>query len=207
MIRRPPRSTLFPYTTLFRSHDRVQRDQRQRELGVQPLHLDVALCVRVQVERGLGAGADGAAHARAVDVRALPARTVVAVREARLAPVRVDLETEHGLGLADLADDVEPATRAAVQLSVAVDVYVAVVLAHVLRVRADLVDEPCDRDLRGRRLRKGRRSQDPEDGHEGDCENQQSPHYSLLKERVAAATNRGLPPGPPATTEADFGLR
>src|SRR5258708_12915638 len=25
MIRRPPRSTLFPYTTLFRSHDYVQR--------------------------------------------------------------------------------------------------------------------------------------------------------------------------------------
>src|SRR5258707_9563161 len=28
MIRRPPRSTLFPYTTLFRSAER--RDQRQR---------------------------------------------------------------------------------------------------------------------------------------------------------------------------------
>src|SRR3712207_8965636 len=27
MIRRPPRSTLFPYTTLFRSHDR--RDQHE----------------------------------------------------------------------------------------------------------------------------------------------------------------------------------
>src|SRR5437764_4021777 len=27
MIRRPPRSTLFPYTTLFRSHH-VERDQR-----------------------------------------------------------------------------------------------------------------------------------------------------------------------------------
>src|SRR2546429_6994671 len=26
MIRRPPRSTLFPYTTLFRSHHRVGRD-------------------------------------------------------------------------------------------------------------------------------------------------------------------------------------
>src|SRR5947209_13371001 len=26
MIRRPPRSTLFPYTTLFRSHDIRQRD-------------------------------------------------------------------------------------------------------------------------------------------------------------------------------------
>src|SRR3712207_7565507 len=25
MIRRPPRSTLFPYTTLFRSEDRMQR--------------------------------------------------------------------------------------------------------------------------------------------------------------------------------------
>src|SRR3712207_7878883 len=30
MIRRPPRSTLFPYTTLFRSH--VERD-RQRDEG------------------------------------------------------------------------------------------------------------------------------------------------------------------------------
>src|SRR2546430_13426526 len=27
MIRRPPRSTLFPYTTLFRSSDRFQVDQ------------------------------------------------------------------------------------------------------------------------------------------------------------------------------------
>src|SRR2546425_8709345 len=27
MIRRPPRSTLFPYTTLFRSEDRQQRPQ------------------------------------------------------------------------------------------------------------------------------------------------------------------------------------
>src|SRR2546422_3162204 len=26
MIRRPPRSTLFPYTTLFRSHDLVHHD-------------------------------------------------------------------------------------------------------------------------------------------------------------------------------------
>src|SRR3989442_3926473 len=46
MIRRPPRSTLFPYTTLFRSHRlgalrrvRVVRhdDDRLIELGVQPL--------------------------------------------------------------------------------------------------------------------------------------------------------------------------
>src|SRR2546427_8439397 len=31
MIRQPPRSTLFPYTTLFRSHCRDQADARSRE--------------------------------------------------------------------------------------------------------------------------------------------------------------------------------
>src|SRR2546428_7037116 len=30
MIRRPPRSTLFPYTTLFRSPARVHREERAR---------------------------------------------------------------------------------------------------------------------------------------------------------------------------------
>src|SRR2546426_6611243 len=34
MIRRPPRSTLFPYTTLFRSHGELRE---QRQLAV-PLH-------------------------------------------------------------------------------------------------------------------------------------------------------------------------
>src|SRR3712207_9013758 len=35
MIRRPPRSTLFPYTTLFRSRRRVAKARRLREpLGV-----------------------------------------------------------------------------------------------------------------------------------------------------------------------------
>src|SRR3712207_8984588 len=34
MIRRPPRSTLFPYTTLFRSLARDHRDLRHRRLGV-----------------------------------------------------------------------------------------------------------------------------------------------------------------------------
>src|SRR5258708_13912609 len=35
MIRRPPRSTLFPYTTLFRSQFLVEVDVEQRQLGVQ----------------------------------------------------------------------------------------------------------------------------------------------------------------------------
>src|SRR5258705_6834262 len=33
MIRRPPRSTLFPYTTLFRSHEAEQRRQPGSPLG------------------------------------------------------------------------------------------------------------------------------------------------------------------------------
>src|SRR2546430_7529146 len=33
MIRRPPRSTLFPYTTLFRSLDGAGRAHRQRGVG------------------------------------------------------------------------------------------------------------------------------------------------------------------------------
>src|SRR2546430_4402676 len=36
MIRRPPRSTLFPYTTLFRS---LTLDELAREAGVHPVHL------------------------------------------------------------------------------------------------------------------------------------------------------------------------
>src|SRR2546430_9366815 len=39
MIRRPPRSTLFPYTTLFRSHDAGRRlsvsDRQQRLVGLE----------------------------------------------------------------------------------------------------------------------------------------------------------------------------
>src|SRR3989475_5876297 len=34
MIRRPPRSTLFPYTTLFRSGELVDRASRHREIAV-----------------------------------------------------------------------------------------------------------------------------------------------------------------------------
>src|SRR2546430_8227295 len=48
MIRRPPRSTLFPYTTLFRSRDRPERPR--------PLH-------RERQARGLGPPHDRRAHA------------------------------------------------------------------------------------------------------------------------------------------------
>src|SRR5438874_9925138 len=38
MIRRPPRSTLFPYTTLFRSRGLHLREQGRRRLDPQELH-------------------------------------------------------------------------------------------------------------------------------------------------------------------------
>src|SRR3712207_7689479 len=53
MIRRPPRSTLFPYTTLFRSHavDRLhERQQRPVELAALGL---VLLGVQVLLRPGL----------------------------------------------------------------------------------------------------------------------------------------------------------
>src|SRR2546425_7387407 len=45
MIRRPPRSTLFPYTTLFRSHEGDARGEHRvgrvlRHLGRQQVHED-----------------------------------------------------------------------------------------------------------------------------------------------------------------------
>src|SRR2546422_6867688 len=39
MIRRPPRSTLFPYTTLFRSAERGEARQRVGDLGEQERQL------------------------------------------------------------------------------------------------------------------------------------------------------------------------
>src|SRR2546428_6612545 len=53
MIRRPPRSTLFPYTTLFRSHVDVVGEP---QLGMQAPH-DVELARRV-VARRVGLGED-----------------------------------------------------------------------------------------------------------------------------------------------------
>src|SRR2546427_2163863 len=45
MIRRPPRSTLFPYTTLFRSRRKLEREKQ--------LSLEEALTITRQVAAGL----------------------------------------------------------------------------------------------------------------------------------------------------------
>src|SRR3712207_7519364 len=49
MIRRPPRSTLFPYTTLFRSvHRQLRRDYDEKDLRSEGLRIFTTLDPRVQ---------------------------------------------------------------------------------------------------------------------------------------------------------------
>src|SRR2546427_4807583 len=52
MIRRPPRSTLFPYTTLFRSLG----EEGRREDGVQPVHhlLELGAPLLAWIRQGIG---------------------------------------------------------------------------------------------------------------------------------------------------------
>src|SRR5437899_8827938 len=50
MIPRPPRSTLFPYTTLFRSLDRVACPGQELELRP-ALHVVALRCLRVDGDR------------------------------------------------------------------------------------------------------------------------------------------------------------
>src|SRR3712207_8320636 len=55
MIRRPPRSTLFPYTTLFRSWQAIEREERRRgaEQGRPRVKIvDVEEMLRVAREQG-----------------------------------------------------------------------------------------------------------------------------------------------------------
>src|SRR3712207_7036849 len=63
MIRRPPRSTLFPYTTLFRSVEHVQLGQRQgvdpRDARRQPQRRDVQPAAAA---RAAGGGAELRPH-------------------------------------------------------------------------------------------------------------------------------------------------
>src|SRR3989441_10512842 len=68
MIRRPPRSTLFPYTTLFRS-------LAPREFGRAsfPIQQRLILCRRRMLAMRIGVVADGMLLQRCDDVRAMAA--------------------------------------------------------------------------------------------------------------------------------------
>src|SRR3989441_7645495 len=82
MIRRPPRSTLFPYTTLFRSHRRPMLFTTNKPLAAWGLVLhdpDLAEAILDRVlERGRLVELRGASyrtrHLKAVDHRSSPPR-------------------------------------------------------------------------------------------------------------------------------------
>jgi len=77
MIRRPPRSTLFPYTTLFRSVE-VANSERRRIWGLLAEGLDVAVLDSLTAEIGLEELPEYAARVLAGQVRG---RVVVRVDE------------------------------------------------------------------------------------------------------------------------------
>src|SRR5438067_8894395 len=70
MIRRPPRSTLFPYTTLFRSRE-------QRRLRRRAAEVAAAVAVVAAAEQRRRAAADEHAPAAEID-RALPTGRAIA---------------------------------------------------------------------------------------------------------------------------------
>src|SRR2546423_7951624 len=51
MIRRPPRSTLFPYTTLFRSHSRIEGCRVRESPHHPPLTLVFLSRIRDEIDR------------------------------------------------------------------------------------------------------------------------------------------------------------
>src|SRR3712207_6994032 len=61
MIRRPPRSTLFPYTTLFRSEQLDAGDDVARRLGIHVDHVAGGATVFEEPEHGVG---ERRAHSR-----------------------------------------------------------------------------------------------------------------------------------------------
>src|SRR5256884_9291965 len=61
MIRRPPRSTLFPYTTLFRSHGEGEHERDQKNTdGIVPIEQLESVVLHAFVSVRPGAPTDGA---------------------------------------------------------------------------------------------------------------------------------------------------
>src|SRR6478672_3890959 len=110
MIRRPPRSTLFPYTTLFRSRRRPLRPALRRPVaarsrgdradGRRVARLAVAPGAQLRVQRGPEAGAvgpvavDAGSHVEA----SLPERVGETRLAARAAPEQVLVRAPAGEG-------------------------------------------------------------------------------------------------------------
>src|SRR5688572_8077505 len=74
MIRRPPRSTLFPYTTLFRSYDPERRIPVEWERGAEGA-FEVRIAVEVEDRPGLLAAITALLASMNTDIRTAEAKT------------------------------------------------------------------------------------------------------------------------------------
>src|SRR2546422_6865758 len=111
MIRRPPRSTLFPYTTLFRSADaldraRLQAAERQEQADRADLALTEARGTRLRRERLQDEAVQSAA--------ALRTEAVTVGTEAYELAARAGLDTAHGSAVGPLAPSDEKPDQSAV---------------------------------------------------------------------------------------------
>src|SRR2546422_10225563 len=113
MIRRPPRSTLFPYTTLFRSHRQVAPERRRRDQALSDQRVQERAPRLRRIERSR---VDGAPEHLAKLVllatqlvRELALRDLHAVDRghgvARAAKARVGLDAPGGKGERDQAEE------------------------------------------------------------------------------------------------------
>src|SRR2546422_10926711 len=113
MIRRPPRSTLFPYTTLFRSHRQIALERRRRDQALSDQRVQQRAPRLRRIERG---GIDGAPeHLADLVVLALQLFGELALRDlhavdrghgvARAAKARVGLDAPGGEGERDQPEE------------------------------------------------------------------------------------------------------
>src|SRR2546430_13973229 len=83
MIRRPPRSTLFPYTTLFRSDQPLRRAQCSHVALEDPEVAPRSAVVDVVRNRAHDLNRSGAGFARSLELELLAGRLLPAQREVR----------------------------------------------------------------------------------------------------------------------------
>src|SRR5256885_1252887 len=108
MIRRPPRSTLFPYTTLFRSHvgDQLRRDGRARRARA-PVLARVAE-VRYHRRDPSGGGAAAGVHHHQQLHQAVIRRRAGRLHDEHVAPAHVLHQLDVDLAVAETTDKRTP---------------------------------------------------------------------------------------------------
>src|SRR3712207_8047271 len=94
MRRRPPRSTLFPYTTLFRSHTSAVRMGPESRLRTR-----LATCSGIGAKSGCSEGSDVRSAAPAPDARSEEHTSELQSRQYLVCGLLLEKKTDAGAGL------------------------------------------------------------------------------------------------------------